>query len=102
MTRNTNRWQMPPPLAKQQARPTPCCQKTWIAARRKKLASGDALRLRYLAAKERPVGGEFSRVPKHGAATGALIRPGQSSHAVPLKNDLVKLVTAADRARERD
>ena len=50
----------------------------------------------------RPVRGEFLRVPKHGATAGALIRPGQSSHAIPFKNDLVKLIAAADRAGKRD
>jgi hypothetical protein len=43
---------------------------------------------------------EFLRIPKH--AAGALICPGQSSHAVPFKNDLVKLIAAADRAGEGD
>jgi len=53
-------------------------------------------------AEGRPVRGEFVRVPKHSAATGALIGSGQSSDTVPLKNDLVKFITAANRAGERD
>src|SRR5437879_240432 len=46
--------------------------------------------------------GELVRVPKHRATAGALIRPGQSSQAIPFKDDLVKFIAAADRASERD
>jgi hypothetical protein len=46
--------------------------------------------------------GESLSIPKHSAASGALIRPSQASNAVPLKDDLVKLIAAADRAGEGD